>query len=350
MGSPKALLRVPRRLFPRYADRPARPRCSPVVVVLGAAADEIRAAARRSAAFVVNTDWQRGQTTSMQCGLRAVPPEAEGVLFTLVDHPAVSPATIDALCWPRPGPSPRAGAAARASLSRPPRPSHLVFARADPRIPGAARERRRPRRGAPPCGATPGFWTSTTPASWPISTTARPTAALPGGPMSIRPAVSNSPARPWRCCWPPAWPRRISAPTAMASGCAARSSAPCGRRVELGGVHFSLFKGPGFTVDSVVIHEDPAIGERAHRLHATLRAAWPWPAPLVAAGRPFRDRFHQSRWRQHQPEQVRAGLRVGPLELRLLRQPLHHERGPRHPRAATAASISSSATPSRCSI
>lgn len=32
------------------------------------------------------------------------------------------------------------------------------------------------------------------------------------------------------------------------------------RRVEIGTVHFSLFKGPGFSVDSVVIHEDPAIG------------------------------------------------------------------------------------------
>jgi hypothetical protein len=32
------------------------------------------------------------------------------------------------------------------------------------------------------------------------------------------------------------------------------------RRVEIGKIHFSLFKGPGFSVDSVVIHEDPAIG------------------------------------------------------------------------------------------
>jgi molybdenum cofactor cytidylyltransferase len=39
----------------------------------------------------------------MQCGLRAVPAGAEGVLFTLVDHPAVSPATFDALlAAPRP--------------------------------------------------------------------------------------------------------------------------------------------------------------------------------------------------------------------------------------------------------
>jgi molybdenum cofactor cytidylyltransferase len=33
----------------------------------------------------------------MQCGLRAVPPDAQGVLFTLVDHPAVAPETIEAL-------------------------------------------------------------------------------------------------------------------------------------------------------------------------------------------------------------------------------------------------------------
>lgn len=33
-----------------------------------------------------------------------------------------------------------------------------------------------------------------------------------------------------------------------------------GRRVEIGKVHFSIFKGPGFSVDSVTIYEDPAIG------------------------------------------------------------------------------------------
>jgi hypothetical protein len=33
-----------------------------------------------------------------------------------------------------------------------------------------------------------------------------------------------------------------------------------GRRVELGNVRFSVFKGPGFSVDRVIIHEDPGIG------------------------------------------------------------------------------------------
>lgn len=33
-----------------------------------------------------------------------------------------------------------------------------------------------------------------------------------------------------------------------------------GRRVDFGAVHFSLFAGPGFSVDNVIIHENPAIG------------------------------------------------------------------------------------------
>jgi molybdenum cofactor cytidylyltransferase len=97
MGFPKALLRYREETF---LDRMAglfAARCSPVIVVLGAEAERIRAGGHPAATFVVNPDWARGQTTSMQCGLRAVPPEADGVLFTLVDHPAVAPATIDAL-------------------------------------------------------------------------------------------------------------------------------------------------------------------------------------------------------------------------------------------------------------
>jgi molybdenum cofactor cytidylyltransferase len=97
MGFPKALLRYREETF---LDRLAglfAARCSPVIVVLGAEAERIRAGGHPAATFVVNPNWARGQTTSMQCGLRAVPPEADGVLFTLVDHPAIAPATIDAL-------------------------------------------------------------------------------------------------------------------------------------------------------------------------------------------------------------------------------------------------------------
>src|SRR5436190_23714197 len=40
----------------------------------------------------------------------------------------------------------------------------------------------------------------------------------------------------------------------------ANLSRALGRRVEIGKVHFNLFKGPGFSVDDVTIYEDPGIG------------------------------------------------------------------------------------------
>jgi CTP:molybdopterin cytidylyltransferase MocA len=102
MGFPKALLRYREENFLDTLIGLFAPRCQPVIVVLGAHSDRIREHTLRPATFVVNADYQRGQTSSMQCGLRAVPPDADGVLFTLVDHPAVAPATLDALLAGRP--------------------------------------------------------------------------------------------------------------------------------------------------------------------------------------------------------------------------------------------------------
>ena len=97
MGFPKALLQYREQTFLDTLIELFALRCGPVIVVLGAGAEDIRSRAGRVAMFAVNPHWALGQTTSMQCGLRAVPPNAEGVLFTLVDHPAVSPETIHAL-------------------------------------------------------------------------------------------------------------------------------------------------------------------------------------------------------------------------------------------------------------
>jgi CTP:molybdopterin cytidylyltransferase MocA len=97
MGFPKALLRYREESFLDTLIGLFAARCQPVIVVLGAHAARIREGTQRPATFVTNEDYQRGQTSSMQCGLRAVPADAESVLFTLVDHPAVAPATLDAL-------------------------------------------------------------------------------------------------------------------------------------------------------------------------------------------------------------------------------------------------------------
>ncbi len=103
MGSPKALLEYRGETFVDRLVGLFTAICSPVVVVLGADAERVRTRAARPAAFVLNPDYRTGQTGSLQCGLRAVPPEAEGVLFTLVDHPSVDPATLARLiAAPRP--------------------------------------------------------------------------------------------------------------------------------------------------------------------------------------------------------------------------------------------------------
>jgi molybdenum cofactor cytidylyltransferase len=96
MGSPKALLTYRGETFLDRLIGLFAPRCSSVVVVLGAVAADIRARISRPAVIAVNPEYRLGQTSSMQCGLRALG-AAPGVLFTLVDHPAVDVRTLDAL-------------------------------------------------------------------------------------------------------------------------------------------------------------------------------------------------------------------------------------------------------------
>ena len=97
MGFPKALLEWRGQTFLDSLIGALAGYCDPVIVVLGADAARIRSGLRREAGFVTNPDYRLGQLTSMQCGLRSVPAESAGVLFTLVDHPNVGPQTLAAL-------------------------------------------------------------------------------------------------------------------------------------------------------------------------------------------------------------------------------------------------------------
>ena len=100
MGSPKALLPYRGRTFLDTLIALFAERCEPVIAVLGAPFEWRHPGGVR---IVVNENYLTGQTSSLQAGLREVPADAEGVLLTLVDHPAVSPETIDALLVaPRP--------------------------------------------------------------------------------------------------------------------------------------------------------------------------------------------------------------------------------------------------------
>lgn len=96
MGTPKALLDFHGETFlDRLIGMFAR-YCSPVIAVLGAEHNRVAAGLRRSteARIVENPNFHLGQLSSMQRGLREVPGDAWGVLFSLVDHPAIRPGTI----------------------------------------------------------------------------------------------------------------------------------------------------------------------------------------------------------------------------------------------------------------
>ncbi len=69
-----------------------------LTVVLGCRADEVRAACDLSAVRVVeNPAWEQGMLSSLQAGIAALPAAAAGALVTLVDLPALQPATVRAV-------------------------------------------------------------------------------------------------------------------------------------------------------------------------------------------------------------------------------------------------------------
>lgn len=96
MGSPKALLDYRGETFIQRLVRVLSAVCDPVIVVLGYQADALRPAVP-DATIVVNPAPERGQLSSLQTGLAALPPDAEGFLFTPVDSPAVEIATLERL-------------------------------------------------------------------------------------------------------------------------------------------------------------------------------------------------------------------------------------------------------------
>ncbi len=67
-----------------------------VAVVLGHHAEEIQRAVKLpDAHFVINRDYRRGQTPSLQAGLAVlVDPQLEAIVLCLVDHPAISAETV----------------------------------------------------------------------------------------------------------------------------------------------------------------------------------------------------------------------------------------------------------------
>jgi molybdenum cofactor cytidylyltransferase len=97
MGSPKALLAYRGETFIGRMTRVYLEFCSPLIVVLGHHAATIGPVVPAAVTAVTNPDPERGQLSSLQTALAALPPDAEGFLFTPIDSPAIEPATVAAL-------------------------------------------------------------------------------------------------------------------------------------------------------------------------------------------------------------------------------------------------------------
>ena len=93
MGSPKQLLPYRERPLIRHAAETALASgCDPVVVVLGAHVEEIRAALNGLDVVVVeNTEWELGVGTSIRAGISGAEIlGCEGAILALADQPLVS--------------------------------------------------------------------------------------------------------------------------------------------------------------------------------------------------------------------------------------------------------------------
>ena len=98
MGRPKALVELDGEPLVVRAVRVLRDGgCAPVVVVLGAAADEVRALLPADVEVVVEPGWAEGMAASLRSGLAALArldPVPEAALVHLVDLPGVTAAAV----------------------------------------------------------------------------------------------------------------------------------------------------------------------------------------------------------------------------------------------------------------
>jgi molybdenum cofactor cytidylyltransferase len=99
MGSPKALLPYQGRPFLEHLlEVTTHAKIGVRRVVLGAHAESIqKAIALKPGEVVVNEEWEKGQLSSIQAGLRSLPAGTDGMMLCLVDHPLISAGLVDGL-------------------------------------------------------------------------------------------------------------------------------------------------------------------------------------------------------------------------------------------------------------
>jgi molybdenum cofactor cytidylyltransferase len=98
MGRPKALLPLQGRTFlDNILSAISQSSVERTLVVVGHHRAEIEGHVTPGTSVIYNPDYEQGMSTSLQAGIRALPPEAHGAFLFLVDHPLVQFETIELL-------------------------------------------------------------------------------------------------------------------------------------------------------------------------------------------------------------------------------------------------------------
>jgi molybdenum cofactor cytidylyltransferase len=99
MGSPKALLSFQGRPFLEHLlDVAHHPKIGVRRIVLGADAEPIaKEVDLAPGEIVINEEWEKGQLSSLQAALRSLPPQTDGAILLLIDHPLISSTLVDEL-------------------------------------------------------------------------------------------------------------------------------------------------------------------------------------------------------------------------------------------------------------
>jgi molybdenum cofactor cytidylyltransferase len=99
MGSPKALLSFQGRPFLEHLlDVAHHPKIGVRRIVLGADAEPIAKEVNLATSeIVINEEWEKGQLSSLQAALRSLPPQTDGAILLLIDHPLISSTLVDEL-------------------------------------------------------------------------------------------------------------------------------------------------------------------------------------------------------------------------------------------------------------
>jgi molybdenum cofactor cytidylyltransferase len=101
MGTPKQLLRLGQSSFiGRAIETALASECDPIIVVLGACAEQIRPEVVPFPVKIAESKWQAGMSASIRAGLQklaATDPTIEAAILMLCDQPFVSVALVNQL-------------------------------------------------------------------------------------------------------------------------------------------------------------------------------------------------------------------------------------------------------------